>query len=220
MRRPSTSPASTASTGPIDPEVIRADFVLRHAGQLATMQPTDADPLGRVTDGALAARQGRVVWIGPDRQLERGVELDGDQVDAAGACVMPGLVDAHTHLVIGWRRRRADPTLRLLNAWGWKQLVSFIFGIHVRDIDCAFKLFRAEFFRTQRLETRGAMINVEIIYKLARAGYTYTEVGVQHLPRRAGKATGAKPAVILRAIRELFLYAEKWRHEEQQTLYI
>jgi len=45
-------------------------------------------------------------------------------------------------------------------------------------------------------------------------------VGVQHLPRRAGKATGAKPAVILRAIRELFLYAEKWRHEEQQTLYI
>ena len=101
-----------------------------------------------------------------------------------------------------------------------RDLVRFIFGIHVRDIDCAFKLFRAEFLRTQRLETRGAMINVEIIYKLARAGYTYTEVGVQHLPRRAGKATGAKPAVILRAIRELFLYAEKWRHEEQQTLYI
>ena len=122
--------------------------------------------------------------------------------------------------VLGYRRERQDTWMRKLNAWGWKQLVRFIFGIHVRDIDCAFKLFRAEFFRTQRLETRGAMINVEIIYKLARAGYTYTEVGVQHLPRRAGKATGAKPAVILRAIRELFLYAEKWRHEEQQTLYI
>src|SRR5437588_556550 len=104
MRRPSTSPASTASTGPTDPEVIRADFVLRHAGQLATMQPTDADPLGRVTDGALAARQGRVVWIGPDRQLEREVELDGDQVDAAGACVLPGLVDAHTHPVFAGSR--------------------------------------------------------------------------------------------------------------------
>ena len=122
--------------------------------------------------------------------------------------------------VLGYRRERQDTWMRKLNAWGWKQLVRFIFGIHVRDIDCAFKLFRAEFFRTQRLETRGTMINVEIIYKLARAGYTYTEVGVQHLPRRAGKATGAKPAVILRAIRELFLYAEKWRHEEQQTLYI
>jgi putative flippase GtrA len=122
--------------------------------------------------------------------------------------------------VLGYRRERQDTWMRKLNAWGWKQLVRFIFGIHVRDIDCAFKLFRAESFRTQRLETRGAMINVEIIYKLARAGYTYTEVGVQHLPRRAGKATGAKPAVILRALRELFLCAEKWRHEEQQTFYI
>jgi len=64
------------------------------------------------------------------------------------------------------------------------------------------------------------MINAEILYKLARAGYTYTEVGVQHLPRLAGKATGAKPTVILRALRELFIYAEKWRKEEQQALNI
>jgi hypothetical protein len=58
------------------------------------------------------------------------------------------------------------------------------------------------------------------LYKLARAGYTYTEVGVQHLPRLAGKATGAKLRVILRALGELFLYAEKWRKEEQQTVHI
>ncbi len=121
--------------------------------------------------------------------------------------------------VLGYRIDRQDTRMRKLNAWGWKQLVRFIFGIRVRDIDCAFKLFRAEFFRTQRLETRGAMINAEILYKLARAGYTYTEVGVQHLPRRAGKATGAKPTVILRALRELFIYTEKWRHEEQRSLY-
>ena len=68
------------------------------------MVPTDGDPLGRVRDGALAARQGRVVWIGADRELEREVELDGDQVDAAGACVMPGLVDAHTHPVFAGSR--------------------------------------------------------------------------------------------------------------------
>ena len=118
--------------------------------------------------------------------------------------------------VLGYRIARQDTWMRKLNAWGWKQLVHFIFGVHARDIDCAFKLFRAEFFRTHRLETRGAMINAEILYKLARAGYTYTEVGVQHLPRRAGKATGAKPAVILRALREMFVFAEKWREEEQQ----
>lgn len=77
----------------------------------------------------------------------------------------------------------------------------------------------ADFFRTHRLETRGAMINAEILYKLSQAGYTYTEVGVQHLPRKAGKATGAKPTVILRALREMFIFAEKWRREEQRSLY-
>ena len=121
--------------------------------------------------------------------------------------------------VIGYRVHRQDTWMRKLNAWGWKKLVGFIFNVHVRDIDCAFKLFRADFFRTNRLETRGAMINAEILYKLARAGYTYTEVGVQHLPRLAGKATGAKLKVILRALREMFVFAEKWRKEEHQALY-
>jgi putative flippase GtrA len=121
--------------------------------------------------------------------------------------------------VLGYRTHRQDTWMRKLNAWGWKMLVSFIFDVRVRDIDCAFKLFRSEFFRTNRLETRGAMINAEILYKLGRAGYTYVEVGVQHLPRKAGKATGAKLSVILRALREMFVYAEKWRREEQQSVY-
>ncbi|MBV9259420.1 MAG: glycosyltransferase [Ktedonobacteraceae bacterium] len=121
--------------------------------------------------------------------------------------------------VLGYRIDRQDTWMRKLNAWSWKKLVGFIFGVHVRDIDCAFKLFRADFFRTHELETRGAMINAEILYKLARAGYTVTEVGVQHLPRRAGKATGAKLSVILRALCEMFIFAAKWQQEEQQTLH-
>jgi imidazolonepropionase len=84
--------------------LIRADFALRHAGQLATMVPVGADPLGTIRDGALAARGGRVVWIGEDRDLESQVALDGDQLDAAGACVIPGLVDAHTHPVFAGSR--------------------------------------------------------------------------------------------------------------------
>jgi len=46
-----------------------------------------------------------------------------------------------------------------------------------------------------------------------------TGVGVQHLPYRAGQATGAKPAVVLRALCEMSIYAEKWRREEQQSFY-
>src|SRR5436305_3545533 len=109
-RRRSTSPPPTRSTGRHDPHgsepapLIRADFALRHAGQLATMVPAKDDPLGRVHNGSLAARGGRVVWIGEDRDLESEVDLDGDLLDAAGACVIPGLVDAHTHPVFAGSR--------------------------------------------------------------------------------------------------------------------
>jgi imidazolonepropionase len=84
--------------------LIRADFALRHAGQLATMVPATDDPLGRIRDGAVAALEGRVVWIGEDRVLESQVTLDGDLLDAQGACVIPGLVDAHTHPVFAGSR--------------------------------------------------------------------------------------------------------------------
>jgi glycosyltransferase involved in cell wall biosynthesis len=116
--------------------------------------------------------------------------------------------------VLGYRNPRHDSWLRKVNAWGWKQLVQLVFDIQVRDIDCAFKLYHAAFFRKFELETQGAMINTEILYKFNREGHTYTEVGVRHLPRAGGKATGAKLSVILRALREMFFFARKWRREE------
>ncbi len=117
--------------------------------------------------------------------------------------------------VLGYRIHRQDTWVRKLNAWGWKMLVRLVFGLRVRDVDCAFKLYPARFFREHRLETRGAMINTEILYKFTRAGYTYTERGVHHLPRHGGRATGAKPSVIVRAFREMFTFARKWRREER-----
>ena len=117
---------------------------------------------------------------------------------------------SHYDAVLGYRIDRQDTWIRKLNAWGWKLLVRLIFKLPVRDIDCAFKLYKGEFFRTHRLETRGAMINTEILYKFTHAGYTYTEVGVHHLPRRGGRATGARLSVIARAFLEMFVYAYRW----------
>lgn len=118
--------------------------------------------------------------------------------------------------VIGYRAQRQDTWVRKANAWGWKILVGMVFGVYVRDVDCAFKLYPTAFFRAVPLETRGAMINTEILYKFGRAGYTFTQVDVRHLPRRGGSATGAKPSVILRAFHELFTYAWKWHREEKK----
>jgi glycosyltransferase involved in cell wall biosynthesis len=118
--------------------------------------------------------------------------------------------------VLGYRMNRQDTWMRNVNAWGWKILVGMVFSVYVRDVDCAFKLYPAQFFREHRLETPGAMINTEILYKFTRAGNTYTQVGVRHLPRRGGRATGAKLSVIMRAFRELFVFAWKWHRREKR----
>ena len=122
------------------------------------------------------------------------------------------LIDAYD-AVIGYRIQRQDTWMRKLNAWGWKLVINLALGMHVRDIDCAFKLLRTDFLQRHPLETRGAMINAELLYRLNASGYTLREVGVRHLPRRSGRATGANPRVIGRAFRELFVYTRTWRHE-------
>jgi glycosyltransferase involved in cell wall biosynthesis len=119
--------------------------------------------------------------------------------------------------VIGYRLNRQDTWARKLNAWGWKVLVRLVLGVSVRDIDCAFKLIHTQLLHEPPLETCGAMINAEILYKLKRAHHSYKEIGVHHFPRRAGRATGAKISVILRALRELFSYSIKWCREAQKN---
>jgi glycosyltransferase involved in cell wall biosynthesis len=107
-------------------------------------------------------------------------------------------------VVAGYRRVRQDPLVRRANAWCWNRLVRALFYVPVRDIDCAFKLYRREPLAAVEIESRGAMIDTEIMVKLARRGSTIVEVGVTHLPRTAGTARGAKPRVILRALREVW----------------
>ncbi len=125
------------------------------------------------------------------------------------------LIDSYD-AVIGYRVDRQDSWMRKLNAWGWKKLIGWVLGVHVRDVDCAFKLLHTEFLHQHPLETRGAMINAELLYRLKRAGCSYKEVGVIHLPRLHGQATGARLSVIVRAFRELFVYARKWHREERR----
>jgi glycosyltransferase involved in cell wall biosynthesis len=112
--------------------------------------------------------------------------------------------------VFGYRSNRQDVWMRKLNAWGWNRIVRFFFHIKIRDVDCAFKLFKTEYFHKVQLEAKGAMLLTELVFKFDRAGYTFTEVPVRHFPRVGGKGTGAKPAVIVRAFVEMFGCASRW----------
>jgi glycosyltransferase involved in cell wall biosynthesis len=131
---------------------------------------------------------------------------DGDkQFDVRELAGFLPALDGHTQVVIGYRAKRADPPLRLLNAWGWKLLVNCLFGYTARDVDCAFKLFRRSVWQELSVRSRGATFSAEFLIKARRRGFNVAELPVSHYPRTTGRATGADPRVILRAIRDLFM---------------
>ncbi|MGG5809568.1 imidazolonepropionase [Falsiroseomonas sp. CW058] len=79
---------------------------------LCTMVPRGDDPLGVVEDGAIAAKDGRIAWVGPR------ADLPGDAAETTrcdGAWITPGLIDCHTHLVFAGDRAR-EFELRLQGA--------------------------------------------------------------------------------------------------------
>ncbi|MEJ2649930.1 MAG: glycosyltransferase family 2 protein [Sedimentisphaerales bacterium] len=107
-------------------------------------------------------------------------------------------------IVSCYRINRRDPLIRKINAWCWTKLVCTLFNMKIRDIDCAFKLYKREIFDNIKLSSTGALIDAEILARASRKGYKITQKGVHHFPRSAGVQTGANPRVILRAFKELF----------------
>ena len=91
---------------------IPADGLLVNAGVVATLAGGGGPLCGRVDDpglvrgGAVAWKDGRIVWTGPSSDAERAVALDpgGARHDAGGRAVIPGLVDSHTHLMFAGSR--------------------------------------------------------------------------------------------------------------------
>ena len=106
-------------------------------------------------------------------------------------------------VVAGYRINRRDPMMRRVYALMWNIVVRSLFYVPVRDIDCAFKLFRRDIFDEVDLESVGAMVNTELMVKLGRAGAGVVEIGVHHYPRVAGKPSGANVKVVWRALYEL-----------------
>jgi glycosyltransferase involved in cell wall biosynthesis len=106
-------------------------------------------------------------------------------------------------VVIGYRIKRRDPFHRLFIAKTYNAIVSVLFGLRVRDIDCAMKLFRREVFDGLLLEADGPFLSAELLIKLKALGVRIAQVGVNHYPRAAGTNTGASFTKILRTFRDL-----------------
>jgi len=181
------------------------------AGVLAALQASEPDLHLRVVTHERNRGYGAALASGFDAARKDLVFLtDGDkQFDVTELTDFLPAMDAQTDLVIGWRRKRADPPMRKLNALGWKVLVNLLFGDTARDVDCAFKLFRRRVWESMTVQSRGATFSAEFLIKARRLGFHVKELPVSHFPRTAGSPTGARPDVIVRAFVELF---SLWRN--------
>jgi glycosyltransferase involved in cell wall biosynthesis len=167
-----------------DPEHVRAVHHPTNLGYGAALRSGFAAaryPLVAFTDGD---RQFRVADLG--RLTARLQEPDAPDV------------------VAGYRIRRADPLLRTVYARIYRLANRIFFGLKVRDVDCACKLFRREALDGLRVESGGAFFSAELLIKLRESNRRVVEVGVPHYPRTAGSPTGARPSVVWRAVRDFW----------------
>ncbi len=145
--------------------------------------------------GFRASRYAHVAFTDGDRQF-RVADL-GRLVERMAAPDRPDVV-------VGFRIRRADPFIRTAYARAYKLANRVWFGLRVRDVDCACKLFRREALVGVRVESGGAFFSAELLIKLRAGGRSIAEVGVPHYPRTAGSQTGARVSVVWRAVKDFW----------------
>jgi glycosyltransferase involved in cell wall biosynthesis len=189
-----------------DYEIIIVDDGSRdHTGRIAE-ELAAANPHVRVIHNKPNRGYGGALIAGfqaVTKQLTFFMDSDG-QFDIADIAQLLVYREQGYRAVLGYREQRRDAFLRLLNAKGWNILVSLLLDLHIRDIDCAFKLYDTSLVRVFDVTSKGAMINTEMLTKLTKLGIPYVQTPVHHYPRVHGTATGANLRVIANAFRELF----------------
>ncbi len=106
-------------------------------------------------------------------------------------------------IATGYRGNRRDPWYRRMNAGFYNLVIRTLFGVKVRDLDCAFKIYRKAMFEKIHPESQGIFISADILIQATREGFTIGEVEVTHFPRRLGTPIGNNPLVVITAMLEL-----------------
>jgi glycosyltransferase involved in cell wall biosynthesis len=152
---------------------------------------------GAVRAGLMSATQPFVFFTDGDQQFD---VADFDKLVGALEPGVDAVVGYRLTLEYGWWHKVVSRTynraIRLLFAGGW------------RDVDCAFKLFRADVFTRVPLasvRSNGAFFSPELLITLRARGIVTREVGIPHHQRMHHEPKGTPPKVIVKAIRDLVL---------------
>jgi len=114
---------------------------------------------------------------------------DGDaQYDPAEMTRLWRALEAGVDLVNGYKISRSDPLHRIIIGRVYHYFVKLLFGLHVRDVDCDFRMMRRAIFERVQLEKDSGVICLEMMKKIQDAGFAIVEVPVHHYHRAVGKS--------------------------------
>ncbi len=105
-------------------------------------------------------------------------------------------------MVVGYRIKRNDPYLRKFTSKVYNLMQKFYLKIRAKDINCAFKIFRASFLKSIPLFSEHFLIDAEFFLRANEVGARYVEVPVQHLKRKEGKSS-VKFKTVFQTLKEM-----------------
>jgi glycosyltransferase involved in cell wall biosynthesis len=114
---------------------------------------------------------------------------DGDgQYDVDEIPKLWNAFGTYIDIVNGYKIRRSDPWHRVIAGGIYRRCMRLLFRLHVRDVDCDFRLFRRSLLRQIQLTCDSGMICVEMMRKFQDFGCRFVEVPVHHHPRSHGSS--------------------------------
>jgi glycosyltransferase involved in cell wall biosynthesis len=180
---------SADSTAEIADELARTYPQVR-----AVHHPTNRDYGAALQTGFRSARNELIFYT------------DGDaQYDPAELSALWASMTADVDVVNGYKISRADPLHRIVIGRLYHHVVSILFGLRLRDVDCDFRLMRRVIFERIDLEKTSGIICVEMMKKVQDAGFRIAEVPVHHYHRAFGRSQFFNVRRLVRTARDLLL---------------
>ena len=100
--------------------------------------------------------------------------------------------------------RIGEGARRLVYSYVYNHLIQTVFGLRLRDMNFAFKLMRRSLLDNIELRSEGSFIDVELLARAQKLGFTIVQFGVDYFPRTRGISTLSSNAVIFKILREMW----------------
>lgn len=189
--------ASTDATGTIADELARDDPRVRVAHH-----PVNRRLGGCIKTGFACARGDLVLYTDADLPCDLG-ELR--KAVRLLRYYRADIVSAYRH------DRTGEGARRVVYSWLYNWLVTLLFGLHIRDVNFAFKLCQRSIFDKLELTSEGSFIDAELLIRAQGLGYRVIQFGVDYFPRSVGVSTLSSSSVIGKILREMLAQVRELR---------